>query len=212
MKWVDAIILAAGASRRMGEQGQKLLLDFGGRPMLACVVENVLPSQIRQVCVVTGSHHAPLTDLLAAFPEVHVARNPDPARGMLSSVRCGLQALEETSAAAAEGIAVFLGDQPMIPTNLINAVIEAWRNSGTGISMPVHKGKRGHPLIFHRRFCEAILTDFDEIGLRGLARRFPEHVVEVATDTHQVLQDIDSPTDYVRLREEHLSKPSGKPR
>ncbi len=190
---VDAIVLAAGASTRMGQGRQKLLLEVDGRPMVRRVVETIAESSLNNIHVVTGEHHAIIGEILQDMERIQLVRNPDPKRGMLSSVRCGLHAIDSDTA---QGVAVFLGDQPRLSRSTIEAVLSAWIHSSHSIALPTHGERRGHPLMFDLRHRAAVLTQFDDVGLRGLLTACPGEILEVPTESPEVLEDIDTPEDY----------------
>ena len=75
-------------------------------------------------------------------------------------------------------------------------MIEAYRKSGKGILIPVFNGKRGHPLLVSSRYREEIKKLDGNEGLRALAGRFPDDVLEVDAGTSDILRDIDTPEDY----------------
>jgi molybdenum cofactor cytidylyltransferase len=196
MKRVDGIVLAAGASRRMGEGKQKLLMEIHEVPMIQRVVASATHSQLHTIHVVTGAEHKQIVTLLPGSSRIHCTRNPRPEHGMLSSVRCGLHALSPSC----DGVAVMLGDQPMIDASTIDQVIDAWRSSKASIALPIYDNQRGHPLIFDRRYVDEILSDFDDQGLRGLAQRYPGEVELVTVATPSILHDIDTPEDYEKFQ------------
>jgi molybdenum cofactor cytidylyltransferase len=188
---IGAIILAAGRSRRMGVQ--KLLLPVGGRPMIARIVDEVLASPVDQVFVVIGEGGARVADALAGR-EVCFVTNPEAEGEMLGSVRCGLGALPQDAVAAL----VVLGDQPGITSDVIATLFGAFRNSGRGIVVPTHDGRRGHPLLVAMRYRDEILTRYDGVGLRGLLEAHPEDVFDVEVPFPAILEDVDRPADYSR--------------
>ena len=138
-----------------------------------------------------------MTVSAVAGRSVTIVPNPDYAAGMLSSVRCGLEALPDQC----DAVMVALGDQPAITTEAVDALAGAFRAGTTGILVPVYGGKRGHPITFSRAYCDEVLTDHDAAGLRGLLHAHPEDVGEVTVQSPGVLTDIDSPEDYRRLME-----------
>ena len=188
---ICAIVLAAGSSRRMGTQ--KLLLPFGGKSVIARVVEELLRSAVDRVCAVVGRERGRIVAELRARPVV-TAINPHPEEGMLSSVRRGLRVLP----ASCKGVLVALGDQPSLRAELVNRMISAFRHTGKGIVVPAHEGKRGHPILFSNRYRDEILTRYEETGLRGLLRSHPDDIFELNVPNAAVLSDMDFPEDYAR--------------
>jgi molybdenum cofactor cytidylyltransferase len=92
---------------------------------------------------------------------------------------------------------VFQGDQPFITPAVINSLISSFTSSHKGIVIPVYKKKRGHPLLFSNKYFKDVeMLDLSE-GLRGLARRFPEDVLEVDSPEPGILRDFDTYDDYL---------------
>jgi len=194
---ICAIIPAAGLSRRMGSQ--KLLLPFGNTTIIGHVVDELLRSRVGEVYVVVGHQAGQIEAALSGYPlggGVSIVVNPDYAQGMLSSIRCGLRALPPQC----EAILVALGDQPAVTAELVDAMVEAFRTGRHRILVPVHAGRRGHPLLFSADYRSEILTQYDDQGLRGLLRAHASDVVELPVSTAAVLSDIDYPEDYRRER------------
>ena len=188
---IYAIILAAGQSRRMG--CQKLLLPFGDRTVIGRVVSEVRRSTVTEVLVVIGPDGRGIAGALAGW-RVSIVTNPNPDGDMLSSVRCGLRAVP----AQCETILVAVGDQPAITADLINEMIRAFRTTGKGVVVPVHDGKRGHPLLFTTGYRDEILTRYDGVGLRGLVQAHADDLFELKVAASAVLSDMDYPEDYRR--------------
>ncbi len=188
---ICSIVLAAGRSRRIG--AQKLLLGLGGQPVIARIVDEVLSAAVDRVFVVIGPDGGRIVDALAGR-QVEFVTNPDPEAEMLSSIRCGLRALPQDCSA----VLVVLGDQPGVTAEVITALVQAYKNSGRGIAVPIYKGKRGHPLIFNIRYRDEILNQYDEVGLRGLLYTHPQDVCDVEFPAPNVLDDMDLPEDYKR--------------
>ena len=186
---VGAIIPAAGRSRRMGTP--KLVLPLAGSTLVARVVDAFLGAPVDSVAVVIRPDDWPLRAALAGRPLLF-AENPDSAGDMLSSVRCGLRALPATT----EVVAISPADQPSLEPTLIQELLAAFRSGGGSILVPTHGGRRGHPLVFHARFREELLSRHDGAGLRGLLHSHPAEVVEWPTSHAAVLEDVDTPEDY----------------
>jgi len=190
-----AIVLAGGKSQRMGRQ--KLLLPLGGRPMIAVVVDEVLRSPCDQTFVVVGEDGARIQQALEGRPVTFVG-NRGEREDMLTSVRCGLQALPDTC----DSILIVLGDQPGIQRSLITQMLASYAGTGCRIVVPAYQGRRGHPLLFSARYRQEVMTEFDETGLRGLLYKHPEQVFELPCESPAMLGDIDTPEQYERRRSE----------
>ncbi len=190
---VAAIILAAGASTRFGRPKQLLWVD--GRPLLAKVTDAALASAIDDVVVVLGYRASEIAPLLAGRP-VRLVVNPAWAEGMASSLRAGIAALRSDIDAAL----IVPADQIHLTAAEINAVITAYLalpslTSLPRIIIPVHRGQRGHPVLFPRAFFPQLLALHGDQGGRSLLDRHAEQVVEVEVATDGVVVDVDTAAD-----------------
>ncbi|MDP2898013.1 MAG: nucleotidyltransferase family protein [bacterium] len=188
---ICAIVLAAGESRRMGSQ--KLLLPFAKTTVIGHVVGELLRSELDGIYVVVGHEANRISEELSGRC-VTIVANPDYKLGMLSSVRCGLQALPEPC----DKVLAVLGDQPAVTSELVNQLVRSSSTTDKGILVPVYRGKRGHPILFSTRYRDEIMTSFDDSGLRGLLQSHPDDIFELTVSTPAALSDIDSPDDYRR--------------
>lgn len=188
---ICAIVLAAGRSSRMGLQ--KLLLPFAGKTVITHIVDQLLASIIDKVYVVVGHEPDRIAHHLASRP-VGVVTNPDYEAGMLSSVRCGFKALSSDCNA----VLVALGDQPGITSKLVDDMVRSFNKTDKGILVPLHDGTRGHPILVAKHYQTEILTQYDDIGLRGLLHAHPDDIFELSASTSSVLFDMDYPEDYLR--------------
>jgi molybdenum cofactor cytidylyltransferase len=185
-----AIILAAGESRRM--KAPKMLLPFNGKTIIEKVIENVAGSGVDKISVVLGAGKEDILKVIRKY-SVTYCYNDNYKQGMLSSVKCGFKSLPEGFDAAL----VFLGDQPMIPAVVTDAVINGYRRSGKGLVVPVCDRKRGHPLLISSEYRDEIEKLKTDEGLHLLLKKFPEDVLEVETNTPSILKDIDTQEDYL---------------
>jgi len=190
MNKIWAIVLAAGESRRM--KVPKLLLAYQDKTIIEKVIENVTNSEVGRTLVVVGCNKDEIWGAIGDLP-VSCCYNEEYKMGMLSSVKAGFRSLP----GAFEAVLVFAGDQPMISPEAINIVIKAYRQSGKGIVIPVYQKKRGHPLLINCKYREEIEKLEAHEGLRGLAEKFPEDVLEVEVNLPGILVDIDTPEEYL---------------
>ena len=188
---ICAVVLAAGLSRRMGVQ--KLLLPFGGKTVIAHIVDQLLASTIDKVHVIVG-HQAENISAELSGRAISIVKNPNYKSGMLSSVRCGLQNLPEKCRA----VMVVLGDQPSVTTKLIDQMLQSFATTEKSILVPLYKGKRGHPILFSSLYRDEILTHYGNVGLRGLLHSHTDDIFELNVTTSSVLCDMDCLEDYQR--------------
>jgi molybdenum cofactor cytidylyltransferase len=197
---LTALILAAGGSTRMGSP-KALLADANGCPFIVRIIRTVEAAardQIGQITVVTGIHHDAIATAIASdAPDARVAlvRNPDPSRGQLSSIWCGLDATPEVSA----GLLMTLVDVPLIAVSTVAAVMAAWRSTRAPIVRPIVDGRRGHPVIFDRLVFDELRSAPLDRGARTVVRAHWPDAVDVPVDDRGCLVDVDTPADYARL-------------
>jgi molybdenum cofactor cytidylyltransferase len=185
---VAAVILAAGRSTRMGGPN-KLLAELGGKPLVQIVTEQALASKAKGVIVVTG-HQAGEVEKALRGLKVTFVHNPDFAAGLASSVKTGIAAVPT----GADGAVICLGDMPLIDSQLIDRLIEAFApDRGQLIALPVSDGRRGNPVLWARRFFNELMTLDGDIGARHLIAKHSEAVAEVPVEGHGAFLDIDTP-------------------
>lgn len=187
-----ALILAAGKSERMG--AAKLLLPWGEKTVIEAVVRAALDSEADGTSVVLGSRAAEIGRVIEKYP-VGVLDNPDFEKGMLSSVQRGFGGIPE----GVRAVLVLLGDQPFITGALINRVISAYKETGKGIVLPVHEGRRGHPVLVGLKYRDDVMDLDPEIGLRELLRRHPGDIFALPVESPGVGTDLDTPRDYAKM-------------
>jgi molybdenum cofactor cytidylyltransferase len=190
MSDIWGIVLAAGESKRMNSQ--KLLLPFDGKPMIEIVIENIAVSSVDKIMVVTGSHKEEIIGATFHLSVTH-CYNDNYKQGMLSSVKCGIRALPKDC----EAVMIFLGDQPLIPVKVVNLVIGEYKSSGKGIVIPTCGKRRGHPLLIDRKYHKEIEQLDEQEGLRELAHKYADDVLEIETGEPGILRDIDTREEYL---------------
>jgi CTP:molybdopterin cytidylyltransferase MocA len=195
-----AILPAAGASRRMGRP--KLLLPVGGRPMVAGVVEALRGGGVDEIVLVT----APGDEALQAWAReagVALAINPDPERGMLSTIREGIAALGGAAELSRRGeiLLVSPADLPNLRSSTVAELLQRMTETGAPIGVPVFHGKRGHPLAIAPRLIPEIDSLDPNVGLKQVRDRHEAELLEIETEDAGVVQDVDTPEDYQRANE-----------
>jgi molybdenum cofactor cytidylyltransferase len=186
---VAAVVLAAGAAQRFG--APKLMMPFGGSTVIGCVVAALEQAQIDPIIVVAGTRTPEIAEALKST-RAQIIRNPDPGRGMLSSVRVGVASLSEQL----DRFLLSLGDQPRLQPRDILHLLAEHRRSGKAIAVPTHLGKRGHPVVFHQHYRKRILALDDDHTLRDVIHSAPDDVVEVELASDAVIRDIDTRGHY----------------
>ena len=185
-----AIILAAGESKRMNRP--KLIMPFGDRTIIENVIGNIPGNLVEGKIIVLGAWRNEILEVISGLQVRHCI-NADYKMGMLSSVRCGIMALPDD----AEAVIIYPGDQPGIPPGVTGTLIKEREETGKGIIISVHDGKRGHPVLIDKKYFSEINTLDDKQGLRELSVRHPEDIHEAETGSTIILRDIDTLEDYL---------------
>ncbi|MCW5718087.1 MAG: XdhC family protein [Bauldia sp.] len=183
---IAAIVLAAGASRRMGRN--KLVEPVGGTPMVARAVDAALASVARPVVVVTGHEPGRVAAALGGR-SVTLAHNAAFATGIASSIRTGIEALPN----GVDGAVIVLADMPFLTGAAIDRLIAAFDPAvGRSICVPSRDGRRGNPVLWGRAFFAELSALAGDSGGRQLFERHAGAMVEVAVEGG-ALEDVDTP-------------------
>jgi len=185
---ISAVVLAAGLSRRMGQP--KPLVNLEGKTILQHVLCHLRASQVDEIVIVLGYK---AEEILSTLEEegCRVVVNPDYAQGMSSSLRRGLCAVDDQ----AQAVLIALGDQPHISSRVINLLLRKYGQGSHQIVVPTCHGRRGHPVIFGRKYWPELLALEGDVGGREILRRHGDDVLAVEVTDPAILQDIDEPND-----------------
>ena len=166
---IGAVILAAGKSMRMGKP--KLLLPFKGVPLFTYPLNLALHNHLQPIVCVTGRYHDQITQILVPIKkDITLSFNSLFESGMASSLKSGIRAVGED----VDAVLIFLGDQPLIPNEVVQKIIEEYikgKKAGIKIVRPLFGDRLGHPILFDRSlFHEFDALQGDEGGKSILKR------------------------------------------
>ena len=188
------ILLAAGASSRLGEPKQ--LLRYQGQSLLRRAAETAVAAAAgAPVVVVTGALHAELLPELAGLPLLPV-RCPRWALGMGASLKTGLAALEN-AAGAWSAVVVMLCDQPLVTPALLAELAVAAGRHRRPIAATRYGDTCGAPVRFAAGVLPLLREIADAAGAAHLLRQHPELVATVPFAAAAV--DVDTPAQYAAL-------------
>ncbi len=191
---IVALVLAAGKSTRIGMN--KLLLDMDGQAVVEWVVDALLGSKVTGIILVVGYEGERVQRRLRG-KDVLVVRNLEYEEGMAASIREGIHHIEEGS----HGVLIALADHPLVKSETIDQLIDAYQDTKKGIVCPTYRGKRGHPVIFNlKRYKKALLQLRGDIGGREVVEAHRDDLLEIAVDSPGVVKDIDSWGDYEKMK------------
>lgn len=189
---IGVVVLAAGASTRMGGTASKMLLPLAdGRPMLAHTLDHVRLLQPLEAIVVVRPDLLPNTEALVQ-PPARVVVNKRFAEGMGTSLAAGVSALTN----AVEACLVLLGDEPFVPGPVVERLVGSYLQEHGQITIPVYGDQPGPPTLFARKIFPALSVLEGDTGGRQLLARFQDSVVRVPFNASDRPKDIDTPEDY----------------
>lgn len=189
---VHGVLLAAGTSSRFGDRN-KLLAEVDGEPIVRRAARTLLGAALSGVTVVVGHEAAAVRDAVADL-DVRVVYAPDYAEGQSRSVRTGVRA---AAATGADAVLIALGDMPDVDPASVNALVAAYA-AGEGTALAAaHEGTRGNPVLFDRRFFEALTDVSGDVGGRRILRS-AEGAALVETGDPGVRRDVDTRADLRR--------------
>jgi molybdenum cofactor cytidylyltransferase len=180
-----ALLLSAGRSQRMG--AQKLMAPRAGQPMILHSLRPLLTLNLCRI-VVVGSAESGVRNVLQDDVRVRYIENTEPGLGLSSSLRLGV----ETLVADADAVFIALADMPGISLRTYEQLREAWDGSSLAL-IPVHGGRRGHPVLLSSKAFEWIERIEGDRGLRDLLLAAGTAVREWPVKDAGVLFDIDTP-------------------
>ena len=191
---VGGLVLAAGSSSRFGSP--KAIAELEGRPLLQHVLDAAAAADLQPVIVVLGES-APAIERRIRWRTERRIRNPDPARGLSSSLRDGLADL--SAIAPTVDAVVLLGDQPRTSPAVIRALVDAADRTDRPIVAPRYAAGGGSNPVFIR--CDAFRIAREAEDDRGLGPTLiarPELVTWI--DVEGLNPDVDTPEDLRALQ------------
>jgi molybdenum cofactor cytidylyltransferase len=194
---IRTVILAGGASSRMGRPKIGLPIDGRGETFLSRVIRTALAAGLPEIVIVAGLH---LDQARAAWPagdrRVRVFANPNWQSGQLSSLLVGLDAPAMNPVEAA---VVTLVDVPLVGADTIQRLVSAWRTTAAPIVRPARGDEHGHPVVFDRRLFAELRHADPSVGAKSVVRAHAAEILNVPIDDPGAYRDIDTPEDYARL-------------
>ena len=192
---IAGVILAAGASRRMGEP--KALLEWQSGTFLERVIMAFDLPVDPIVVVVRDADQAERFKSLWAGKYASYVVNPDPERGQLSSLQCGLAALPRARAFAFCPV-----DYPAIqPATVKHLVREFETHKSARVVIPRFESRHGHPVLIRRAVANALLAEPPTSSARDVLRRYAAQTLYVGVDDPGVVHDVDTREEYIALRQ-----------
>lgn len=199
---IRAIVLAAGASSRMGQAKAALPLGTSGDNVVGRVIRTLLTAGLPSVVVVAGAHIDAVRAAMPAFePRARLVEHLGWAQGQLSSLLAGLAAVDDPRL---EAVLVTLVDVPLVRPDSVAAIVRAWRDSRAPIVRPVDPStslraggaRHGHPVIFDRAVFDDLRSADPRIGAKAIFAAHASRRLDVPIKDDGAYIDIDTPDEY----------------
>lgn len=187
-----AVVTAAGSAERFG--GKKLLAPIDGEPLLDHTIRSLLEGGVSEVIVVVAAEaRRELARDVRAMddPRVRPVENPDPSRGMFSSIQVG------AATANGDALVVLPGDMPYVRAETVRAVLAKFRERAAIVS-PRYRGKRGHPVVMPLSLRNEIAATAPTANLHEVIKRHQDERVDLEVEDAGVVRDVDTPADLAR--------------
>jgi molybdenum cofactor cytidylyltransferase len=194
---IESVVLAAGASSRMGRPKATLPLTDASDTFLARLCATFLEAGVPRVTVVTGAHPG---IVVHAWPRedsrVRSIHNTHWSLGQLSSLVAGLNAVDD---GRVQAIVVGLVDVPLVRADTVRLLIDTWRATRAPIVRPSRDGHHGHPVVFDRATFDALRAADPMLGAKPVVHAHLDRLIDVPVDDEGAFLDADTAEDYARL-------------
>lgn len=193
MAKIAGVILSAGEGSRMGSV-PKALLTLKGRPFIEIISHNMSLAGIDNIYTVIGYHGDVIKSHLSLKKET-ILINHTPELGQLSSLHVAIKHM----APEVSAIMVTLVDLPLIKIKTYSNLIKEWSEKPDMIYIPVCNGRKGHPVIFPKKFFPELLNTPMNLGARAVVNSNQDSVIKCEYDDPGIFTDIDTEEDYNRI-------------
>lgn len=194
---VAGILLAAGASTRMGKTKQ--LLPLGGKTLVERVLIEALSSELERIVLVLGYQAGDIKKVITRLgpqPKLRIIENRQFEQGMSSSIIAGLSEIENTH----DHVMILLGDMPFVHRDLINLLLRRYLRSGLPIGAIKGKERPAHPMIFSRKLYPELMVLRGDVGARALFGKYKDQVCLIEPEGPYDAMDIDTLEDYAEFQ------------
>lgn len=188
------VLLAAGASNRLGNS-PKQLLEFRGKTLIRRAAENALASECEKNCVVLGANAGKIKREIEDLP-IEIVFNENWQTGMSSSLKCGLEKLLELAPNLFASV-VMLGDQPLVDAKIINRLIEVFLATQKPIIASQYAETVGVPAIFARSMFDELMNLSADGGAKQIIKKHAASVEKIPAP--EAAFDVDTREDYENL-------------
>jgi len=189
---IGIIILAAGASTRLGEPKQNLL--FRGKSLLHHALAVAKVTNCSPILIITGAHTFENDDL--SDSGIYVVQNPDWQKGIASSINLGVLYLQEKEPNIS-GTILMVCDQPYVTSTLLHELIAEKMKTNKPIIACSYQDTLGTPVLFDKQYFGVLCTLKGDEGAKKIIFKNLEDVASISFALGSI--DIDTRNDYEQL-------------
>ena len=184
------IVTAAGSAERFG--GRKLLTPIDGEPLLDRTIGSLLDGGVDEIIVVVPKGSTELERDVNSFLDARVRpmENPDPSRGMFSSIQEGAAEVD------GDAMVIMPGDMPFVRPETVATLLAAYARKAAIVS-PRFNGKRGHPVVLPASLRDEIRAADPHVTLHEIIKKHQNERMDVDVEDRGVVRDVDRPEDLV---------------
>lgn len=189
---MDAIILAAGNSKRFGSN--KLLHEINGKPMYRYILENIehlRKLEMLEHVVVVSQYDEILEQVKKAFPKIQRVKNEHSDWGIAHSISLGIQYVSAMQCVEEKQACLFaVSDQPYLRLQSLQGFVEAYQKSTKGIGICSHENHMGNPVIFDEKYYAELARMEGDKGGKQVVMQYLEDTFLYPVGREE-LEDID---------------------
>lgn len=200
---IGIILLAAGASRRMGQPKQLLLIDQ--QSLIKRSIQTALETNRQSILVVLGANaaqiHPEIKDL-----SVKTIHNDQWEEGMGSSIHKGVQEILRVYPNL-QAIIIMVCDQPLLNAGQLDELIRLYETNHSRLVASEYANTLGVPALFDKSLFPELLTLSGQVGARKMIQKYKDQLDKVSFPEGKI--DLDTPSDYKRFLENYASNTLG---
>ena len=170
---IAIVILAAGASKRMGRPKQ--LLKWGSESLVSHAISKALELGSPEVILVLGANHEAFESEINHFP-ITILKNENWEEGLGKSIACAANYVLK-SKLKTSSLLITLADQPLIDTDFLNGIIQKFsQNQNQIVSTSYEKGKKGVPVLFDACYLGELSNLSVDNGAKRLLKKHQSYI------------------------------------
>ena len=188
---ISAILLAAGQSKRTGDEN-KLIKKYKGRALINHILKSLIKSKVNKIIIVLGHESREIKKIVLKSKKIIFVFNLNYARGISTSIKCGIKKISKKNI----GFLITHADMPLVSKTILNTLCSALKNKNKEIFVPVYKKKLGNPLAFKYSMIKSLKRIKGDRGAKKLIRSNQSKIKLMKMKSKSILIDFDQLKDF----------------